>query len=201
MEQWHEDRSVRITASHFGDVLAKPTTKRYRYYMENIIDSLNGHPKIKKYTPWFDHGKEMEDEAISFYEWEINRSVERFGVSNPKIFIHPKYSYIGCSPDFLDEDGGGEVKCHVSYKQFQASQRKGVPSNHIPQVQGQLWILKKKWWNFISYYRKDEKRLLHIHCVEPDVEYHKRLEIACVAFWGEIIKKIGTNPYPTIQNQ
>jgi len=191
VEQWHEDRSVRITSSRFGDVIAKPTTKRYRYYMEDIIDSLNGHSKIEKYTPWFDHGREREDEAISFYEWETDHVVERFGVSNPKIFIHPKHPFIGCSPDFLDgPDGGGEVKCHTSYKQFQESVRKGILTNYIPQVQGQLWILGKEWWNFVSYYRKQDKRLIHIYRVYPDLEYHERLEKACLSFWDEIQEKL-----------
>jgi predicted phage-related endonuclease len=190
VEQWHKDRSVRITASRFGDVLANPKTKRYRYYMEDILDSLNGHPQIEKYTPWFDQGKEREDEAISFYEWEVDRNVERFGVSNPKIFIHPKYSFIGCSPDLLDGDGGGEVKCHTSYKQYQESERKGILTQYIPQVQGQMWIMEKQWWNFISYYRNGDKRLIHIYCVYPDLEYFKRLENACLDFWNKIQRKL-----------
>lgn len=191
MEQWRKDRNVRITASRFGDVLARPDTKRYRYYMEDIIDSFNGHPKIEKYTPWFEHGREREDEAISFYEWETNHSVERFGVSNPKIFIHPKHSFIGCSPDFMENpDGGGEVKCHTSYRQFQKSEKKGISTTHIPQVQGTIWILNKKWWNFVSYYRKGNKRRIHIYCVYPDLDYHKRLETACLKFWSEIGARI-----------
>lgn len=190
MEQWHKDRNIRITASRFGDVLANPETKRYRYYMEDIIDSLNGHSKIEKYTPWFDHGREMEDEAISFYEWTVDRNVERFGVSNPKIFIHPEYSFVGCSPDFLDGDGGGEVKCHTSYKQFQESERKGILTTYIPQVQGHMWIMNKPWWNFVSYFRKGDKRLIHIHRLEPDFEYFNRLEKACLKFWEEIQKQL-----------
>jgi len=187
---WDDDRAVRITASRFGDVLARPSSKRYRYYMEDLIDSLNGHKKVPKITPWFDHGREMEEEALAFYEWRMDKDIEKFGVDNPKLFIHPKYPFIGCSPDAFDGDGIVETKCHISYKQFQASEKAGIPTTHIPQVQGQLWITGKKWCNFTSYFRQENKRLLHIHKVFPDKKYHKKLETACLDFWAKIQEKI-----------
>jgi len=188
---WAEDRSVRITASRFGDVLAKPSSKRYRYYMEDLIDSLNGHKNVPKTTPWFDHGREMEEEALSFYEWQMCKEIEKFGCDNPKLFIHPKYDFIGCSPDAFDNPGMVELKCHTSYTEYEKSVKAGIPTNHIPQVQGQLWIMpERKWCNFISYYRNGDKRLLHIHTVKPDLKYQKKLETACLDFWAKIKGKI-----------
>lgn len=187
---WAEDRSVRITASRFGDVLARPSTKRYRYYMEDLIDSLNGHKKIPKTTPWFDHGREMEDEGLSYYEWLMDSDIEKFGCENPKLCIHPKYDFIGCSPDAFHDYGMVELKSHTSYTEFQKSERAGIPTKYIPQVQGQLWITDRMWCNFVSYYRNGDKRLIHIHMVKPDLEYHKKLETACLNFWEEIQRKI-----------
>lgn len=190
MDEWKQKRSVRITASRFGDILARPSSKRYRYYMEDMIDSLNGNEKIPKITPWFDHGREMEDEAIGYYEWELDTSVERFGCDNPKLFIHPKYDFIGCSPDCKDGLGGAEFKCHVSFIEFEKARLSGIPSKVIPQVQGTLWILDAPWWNYVSYYRNEDKRLIHIHRVGPDLKYQQKLEKACLSFWKEIQRKI-----------
>lgn len=191
VNSWKKNRSVRITASRFGDVLANPKTKRYRYYMDDLIDRLNGIKEIPKHTPWFDHGREMEEELLGFYEWEMQTDLEKFGCNNPKLFIHPKYDFIGCSPDAFDNGIIVEGKSHVSYTQFEKSQKAGIPSNHMPQVQGQLWIMpEKKRCNFTSYYRNGNTRLIHIHPVYPDLKYHKRLEKACLNFWNEIQRKL-----------
>ena len=185
-EEWFEKRGGRITASRFGDVLANPSTKRYRYYMEDIIELLHGLPRIEKTTPWFDHGKEMEPEAIGLYEWTRCVETQRVG-----FITHPKYNFIGCSPDGLvGEDGGMEAKSHVSAKQFLKSKKEGMPTNYKPQVQGSLWITGRKWWDFTSYYRNGEKRLIHIRTVYPDLEYHKMLEERCLDFWNKIQEKL-----------
>jgi len=191
MEQWQKDRSVRITASRFGDVLAKPSSKRYRYYMEDLIESLQGHKKVPKITPWFDHGREMEEEAILFYEWRMDREVEKFGCDNPKSFVHPKHDFISCSPDIRDGSNGAEFKSHTSYTEFEKARKSGMPSKVKPQVQGTLWIIMDaRWWNYVSYYRNGEKRLIHIYPVYPDLDYHKMLEEKCLDFWNKIQEKL-----------
>jgi len=189
MKEYAKKRHWRLTASKFPCVLAGPETKRYKEYMEEIIEHINGVPEFEDDKPWFRHGKEWEDEAIDCYEWKMQKDVVRFGGSNPKLFIHPKYSFIGCSPDFEDgEDGGGEVKCHKSLKQFLKAEKAGIPTTHIPQVQGTIWIMNKKWWDYVSYFKKN--KLIHIHCVYPDLEYHEKLETACLDFWKKIQEKI-----------
>jgi len=187
-QEWSDFRNARITASQFVNVLARPTSKRYRYYMENIIESLLGFPKLESDAPWFEHGKEWEAEARGLYEWEKDVDVEQAG-----IIVHPKYDFISMSPDGLvGKNGGIEIKCHKSLRQYIESQRKGLPTQHIPQVQGSLWITGRKWWDFVSYYKdsSETKRLIHVHRVEPDKKYHKRLESACLDFWGKIQERV-----------
>ena len=187
-EKWHDFRNVRITASRFGDVLAKPTTKRYRYYMDDIVDALNGFKKFPKDTPWFDHGKEWEDEARGLYEWEQNVTVDQIGV-----IVHPNFEFVSCSPDGQIGDSVGlEIKCHKSLQEYLKSVRMGIPSQHRPQVQGYLWITGREFCDFVSYYRNFEgtTRLINTHPVYPDLKYHKRLEVACLDFWGKIQGRI-----------
>ena len=164
---------------------------RDRYYMEDLIDALNGHKKVPKITPWFDHGRDMEAEAVLFYEWQMQKEVEKFGCDNPKSFVHPKHDFISCSPDVMENpDGGAEFKCHTSYTEFEKARNSGMPSRVKPQVQGTLWIMEKKWWNYVSYYRNGDKRLIHIYCVYPDLKYHQKLEAACLDFWAKIQEKL-----------
>ncbi len=186
--EWNDFRGPRITGSRLGDVLARPDTKRYRYYMEDIVDALMGFKKFPKDEPWFDHGNEWEDEAIGLYEWEENVTVERIGV-----LVHPKYDFISCSPDGQIGDFAGlEVKCHKSLKEYLKSVRAGIPTQHIPQVQGYLWISGRPYCDFVSYYRNFDKtkRLINVHPVYSDLKYHRRLENACLNFWGKIQDKI-----------
>jgi len=188
VNEYAKKRHWRLTASNFPCILAKPETKRYKGYMEDIVEHINGVPEFQDEKPWFWHGKEWEDEAIDFYEWRMQRDVERFGGSNPKLFVHPRHEFIGCSPDFKDQDGGGEIKCHKSLKQFLIAEKAGIPTQHIPQVQGTMWILNASWWNYVSYFKKN--KLIHIYCVYPDLKYHKKLEKACLDFWAKIQEKL-----------
>ncbi len=188
-KEWSDFRAVRITASRFGDVLARPDTKRYRYYMDDIVDALMGFKKFPKDEPWFDHGKEWEAEARGLYEWEENVTVEQVGV-----IVHPKYDFISCSPDGQTGDLAGlEIKCHRVLQRYLEAVRMGLPSTHRPQVQGYLWISGRKWCDFVSFHRTfdGKKRLINIHPIYPDKKYHKRLEVACLDFWNKIKGKVG----------
>ncbi len=183
--EWDNFRACRITASRFGDVLARPDTKRYQEYLQDRIDMLNGSPYFNDDKPWFSHGKAWEAEARGTYEWKRN-----VDVVVPGAIAHPDYDFISCSadgviPDALLPIGMTEIKCHKSYNQFLSSEKR-FPSKDKPQVQGSLWILDCKWCDFISFFKNDETTLIHIRRIEPDPEYFKRIEAACLAFWAKI---------------
>lgn len=186
--KWKEAREGLITASRFGDVLASPSTKRYQGYMSEIIDNILGIPDFRDNDqPWFRHGKAWEAEARGRYEWETD-----FDVEQDFFIIHPEFKFVGGSPDgFIKPNGNLEIKSHKSLKAYLTAENK-LPSVNKPQVQGQLWITKREWCDFVSFYKNEEsgKTLLNIFRVEPDIEYHKKLEVACVKFWGEITKKL-----------
>lgn len=186
-EEWHSARREMITASRFGDVLARPDTKRYQEYLEETIFKIKGVPDFDDdEKPWFEHGIRLEPEARGRYEWESDVEVEEVG-----FIVHPKYDFIGCSPDFFSPpDGGGEIKSHVSLKAFLAAESRpvgsGVPPEHKPQVQGSLWITGRKWWDYVSYYSNNGKSMIHIRRVVPDLPYIARLEAACLEFWDKV---------------
>lgn len=179
-EEWDKYRSVRLTASKFGDVLARPDTKRYQEYRQDRIDMLLGAPYFNDEKPWFAHGKAWEAEGRGTYEWKTGVDVAIDGV-----VTHPKYDFISCSPDGSPPGGKIEIKSHKVYKQFLAAETK-FPANHKPQVQGTLWITGANWLDFVSFYKNDETTLIHIRRIVPDYDYFKRLETACLKMWDEI---------------
>jgi putative phage-type endonuclease len=196
-DKWHKQRLGRITASELSCVIAKPETKKYISYQEKIINGLLGIPDFDDgEKPWFNHGKEMEPEAISLYEWEKDTAVAEAGLC-----IHPKYDFIACSSDGeVGKDGLVEVKSRISLVEHLKSVRAGVDKKYLPQIQGCIWTTGREWCDFVSYYKSPQnpktgqiKTLLHIHRVDIDKEYIAMLEKACLKFWKEIEDKLNNN--------
>jgi hypothetical protein len=178
--EWREARAGRITASRFGDVLAKPDTKRYRGYVQELAWARIGVPDFSpEDLPWFAHGKEWEDEARGLYEWETGREVERVG-----IYVHAELPFVACSPDGVSPGRGLEIKCRKSIAGHMESIRKKVDSIHVPQIQGGMWVCGFDEWDFVSFFKGtlqgSPKRLIHIHTVERDDKYIARLREACI---------------------
>ena len=182
--EWHRFRAGRITGSAFGNVLAKPTTKRYREYLSQLVDDIKGVPYFEDDKPWFRPGREMEPRAIGMYEWETGHDVER-----PAYIRHPKYDFIMVSPDATTMDIYIVIKSHTSLAQYRKSVER-FPANHKPQVQGGLWISRKEVCHFVDYFESETKRLINIREVEHDYDYQKRLERSCLDFWDKVIRGV-----------
>jgi len=181
-EEWKDGRRGRITASRFGDVIAKPSSKRHQIYLQQLRLDIKGVPRFERDTPWFDHGKEMEPEARGLYAWEKQVDVEEVG-----LIVHPKYDFISCSPDGLvGGDGGIEIKSRVVLSGHLKSKKVGVDAVHKPQIQGSLWITVREWWDFVSFYKHKDYTDIHIHRVYPDENYIKMLEEKSLEFWEKV---------------
>jgi len=190
-EEWLETRRFMLTASRFGDVLAGRDTARHKNLIRELVHAFVGVPdfdsdqedKLNR-NPWFRHGTEWEDEAIGEYEFIREVTVERAG-----FIVHPKYDFIGCSPDGLvGQDGGTEVKSRKSKDAFIKSKRLGLESVYRPQIQGCMWITGRKWWDYVSYYKNTLtwETDMHIHRVNRDDIYIQLLEEACLETWDEV---------------
>ncbi len=162
---------------------------RYQNYLDDIVDGIMGVPNFDDGPkPWFEHGAEWEDRALSLYEWETGRETGKVG-----FLIHPDYDFIGCSPDFIEcVEGVGEIKCRKSLSAFTRAEQKGLTPEYRPQVQGEIWVAGADYGKFVNYYQNEDgtKRLLSICTVEPDLEYHKKLETACLSFWDEVTRRV-----------
>jgi hypothetical protein len=58
----------------------------------------------------------------------------------------------GASPDSLvGASGGLEIKSAVGHVQIERLKRGDCPPEHLAQVQGNLWVSEREWWDFMSY--------------------------------------------------
>jgi len=67
---------------------------------------------------------------------------------------HPTEPYIGCSPDgLIGDDATCEIKCPYNGANWIAAKRHGLtlPSDYVPQVQGQLWVCERQWCAFCYF--------------------------------------------------
>jgi len=151
--EWLSARVGIATASRFADVLARlkggeEAATRKGYRTELVVERLTGSP-APSFTS-FDMKLGTEREPLGRAEYEA-----RFGAFVTEVgFCRHDSLPAGSSPDgLIEEDGGIEIKCpnrstHFGYLKLDTFQ---APSNYVAQIQGNLWITGRQWWDFVSY--------------------------------------------------
>lgn len=176
--EWFAARLGIPTASRFSDVLAKGEGKtRAKYLRELAGELLAGEPEGDTFTnAHMERGKLLEGEARNLYAFMSD--VE------PQIVGFIRNGKKGASPDSLiGADGGLEIKTALQHIQVERLQRGTLPSEHVAQVQGCLWITEREWWDFVSY---APKLPLLVKRVYRDEAYIAALAKAVDAFNEEL---------------
>lgn len=197
-DQWHQDRCGKFTASRFVDVLArdKKTGKEklkawHDCVWDVVTERLTGVQEdgVDSYSMRW--GREVEPFARSAYELETGLLV-----TESAFIQHPKFDFVGCSPDGLVEsDGGLEMKSPKDSKIHLDRFVNGMnESDFMPQVQGCMWVTGRKWWDWVSYDPRmpEHLRLFKVR-LDRDEEYIKKLEEAVLeaeARVQEIIERL-----------
>lgn len=187
--EWFAARMGLPTASEFATVLrtkgkaADGSSKERRTYMLKLAgEILTGEPMESYTNAHMERGKIMEDEARELYQFAHEAEVQRVGF----ITNGPK----GCSPDSLIGDKGGlEIKTALPHIQIDRLLRDEVPAEHVPQVQGGLWVAEREWWDFCSYW---PKLPLFVKRVYRDEAYIKRLAEGVEQFNEELAALVET---------
>jgi hypothetical protein len=189
-DEWRAARAGKLTASRFTDALAfsggepgdvyksgpkkglpKPkvsTDTRNRYLREIVFERLAATPKHEvggRATQW---GTDVEAYAKEAVELETGLIIM------PGQFVtHPRYDFIGASPDgLIAVDGGYESKCPMDEAVHIKTLLDGMPADHVAQVQGGMMVTGRKWWLFASYDpRMSERFRLYTQRIERDDEY------------------------------
>ena len=147
--EWYAARLGIPTASAFSTILssnkeAKDKKTRTEYMRKLAGEIVTGEPMESYSNVHMERGKVQEDEARDLYAFMQDCDPQRVG------FI--LNGERGCSPDSLiGEDGGLEIKAALPHIQIDRLLRGTLPAEHKAQVQGNIWLCERKWWDFCSY--------------------------------------------------
>lgn len=179
--EWIQARLGIPTASRFKDVLAKGEGKtRKRYLLDLAGERLTGEPMEAFQNGHMERGKAMEDEARNLYMFMTD--------AEPKGVGFVRNGLKGCSPDSLiDADGGLEIKTKLPALQLECILADKVPTEHVAQLQGFLWVAEREWVDFVSYW---PRLPLFVKRVHRDEDYIKNLASEVDRFNNEMLELI-----------
>ncbi len=146
--EWFAARLGIPTASKFATVMAKGEGKTRSEYMRKLAgEILTEEPAESFSSAHTERGHEMEDVARGEYAFITGNEPQLVG------FI--RNGNKGASPDSLiGSNGGLEIKTALPHIQIDRLERNRIPPEHVAQVQGNIWVSEREWWDFCSYWPK-----------------------------------------------
>jgi len=179
--EWFAARAGIPTSSEFHTVMAVgpkggKSATRVAYLNKLVGEIITGEPMTSYVNADMERGKVMEDEARDLYAFTHDLEPERVG------FI--RNGDKGASPDSLiGSNGGLEIKSAAPHVQVARLLDNELPSEHKAQVQGNLWVTEREWWDFVSYCPKMPPFEVRVY---RDEDYIKKLALAVELFNVEL---------------
>lgn len=179
--EWFAARAGIPTASMFATVLASgrgggESVTRRKYMLTLIGEILTGEVQEGYSNAHMERGKMMEDDARVSYEFASGNETTRVG------FVRNELA--GASPDSLVGSAGLlEIKTKLPHLQLECLLDDVLPSEHVMQVQGQLWVTGREWCDFVSYW---PKLPLFVKRVERDEAVIARIAAGVRTFCDEL---------------
>lgn len=178
-QEWLMLRSGIPTASEFDSILTrggKKSESRERYMLTLLAERVMGHPCAEHITMWMDRGKEMEKQAVSFYEFQRDTTTTAVG------FITNDQETCGASPDRLVEIRGMlETKVPSEWVHMGYLLKSGKAyDKYMVQVQGQLLVVEDRdWTDILSFHPELPPAIIRI---ERDLQFQSLLAEAVAEF-------------------
>jgi hypothetical protein len=179
--EWFTARLGIPTASEFKTLLgikkdARDKVTRTTYMNKLAGELLTGVPAESYTNGHMERGKEMEDEARSFYAFMRDAEPQRVG------FI--RSGNAGCSPDSLIGDKGVlEIKTALPHILIDRIRKDDFPPEHKAQCQGALWVAEREWIDFVSYWPGLEPYIERVYRDEVKI---KSIELGVAMFLNEM---------------
>lgn len=187
--EWFEVRLGKVTASNFSKVLAGGSGKsRLDYMKKKAYERIHNLRFPEKFTgnASMEHGNETEDEARALFAAIKDISIKQVG------FVEHSKD-IGCSPDgLIGDDGLIEIKCPDTLTHMDYIAEKTLPKAYRDQIQGQLWIMNRKWCYFLSYDSRYPSEPFHWRKITRDEKSIAEIEVKTGKFIEELEKLIIT---------
>lgn len=192
-EAWYQARAGRITGSRFSRAMAAKSSDTYQGLIsELVVERRTGSSRDRGYVnaamQW---GIDHEASARTWYSRQHGRQVHEIG-----FVVHPVHEFVGVSPDGLvGQDGLIEIKCPQLANFKRVADSRQVPSRYRWQVQGQLWVCRRQWLDFVCFYPPGQGVVLHVEADETDFD---RIEARCIEIDREVTRRtgIGTRAMP-----
>jgi hypothetical protein len=175
-DEWLQARVGNATASRFKDAMARlkdgsPAQARRDYLTQIVCERFTNAPTQAYVSNAMMWGVEQEGAARDAYVAKTGRQVDEVG------FIKHPTMRAGASPDgIIDMEGLLEIKCPTTITHV-GTLINGMDGQHIPQVQGAMWIAGAPWCDFVSFDpRLPAKQALYIERVYRDDAMIARIE-------------------------
>ena len=171
-QEWLSARLGVPSASQFSKIVTGKggkSTQVEAYINQLVAEELTGETTFVYVNEHMKRGTELEPDARELYEALTGNTVQEVGFC-----LHDTVN-AGCSPDGLvgeDGEGGLEVKCPAPATHVEWVKAGVVPSKHLQQIMGCLWITGRAWWDFMSYHQTMKPLIVR---VERDEEYIEAL--------------------------
>jgi putative phage-type endonuclease len=142
--EWYKIRNSLITASDFGQAMNKGKFGNQNDFFRKKVgyepDTFDGS------SPPLQWGIRYEEVANKFYKKRMNVTVFEYGIMK-----HPKYDFIGASPDGVSDTGVMlEIKCPYNRKNSQQ-----IHEQYKLQIQGQLEVCDLEYCDYLECYIKE----------------------------------------------
>jgi len=164
--EWLSHRLGVPSASQFSKIVTGKggkSTQVEAYINQLVAEELTGETTFVYVNEHMKRGTELEPDARELYEALTGQTVQEVGFC-----LHDTVN-AGCSPDGLvGEDGGLEIKCPAPATHVEWVKAGVVPSKHLQQIMGCLWVTGRQWWDFMSYHQTMKPLIVR---VERDEEY------------------------------
>ena len=179
--EWFSCRLGKPSASRFSEIYTntgKESKSRDKYLYELAGERISGMMDVGFKSGYMDRGNALEEEARSTFEFVEGIEVSRVG------FCLEDGGRWGASPDGLILPSGGvEIKCKNLALHVECLKSDKVPTQHMAQIQGGMFVAGADHWFFVSYFPGVK---MFIKRVERDERYIVGLRSALVAFCEEL---------------
>lgn len=166
-DEWYAARLGIPTASSFNKLITstgKPSSQAQGYINQLIAERVTGRRAETHTSPAMERGVELEPDAVAWYELMTDQEVTETGFHR-----HPEID-CGASPDGLVGEGLLEIKCPLSHTHVKFVRANKLPSEYLPQVQGQLFVLDRPWCDFVSFHPELPPMLIRVERDEQFIE-------------------------------
>ena len=157
--EWASWRAGKCTASRMADAMARLKVKskngaagdwkqaHHNYVSELAWEQITRMPADHYVSKAMEIGSQYENEARIEYWMRFGTEVDQTG-----FVLHPRFDYLGASPDGLvGTDGGVEIKVPLFHTHTAYLEADCIPLEYLPQMYTNMLCCERKWWDFVSY--------------------------------------------------